>query len=285
MLSRRPFSAPTASGIPEHSNVKPRHIPKTLSPAPDSGVVDIQPNRRTWLACGLALPAILAVPVIPPSSRAEVQAGFKTLRDDILAYQFDYPVTMASGQQLPLVISRKPERYSSAAPLTVDARQRIVCELVDLIDTVTISVTVGPPGTPLRTQEPPMWVPKAVAEQVLVDRSTGRITSGQRVNLNSVESAGEEERDGLRYIVFEHVSQGSPTLRNVSQETYRRALAVSAVRPGRDGTPYIYTLNLSAPSELWDEVEEGFKQSIQSFRLLPPGQKYVAPDQDPWRFF
>lgn len=52
-----------------------------------------------------------------------------------------------------------------------------------------------------------MWVPKAVAEQVLVDRSTGRITSGQRVNLNSVESAGEEERDGLRYIVFEHVSQ------------------------------------------------------------------------------
>ena len=64
------------------------------------------------------------------------------MSDDILSYFFEYPVATASGKQLPLIFSRKPERYSSAAPLTADARQRIVCELADLIDAVTISVTV-----------------------------------------------------------------------------------------------------------------------------------------------
>lgn len=48
---------------------------------------------------------------------------YQTLRDDILAYQFDYPVATVSGRELPLVLSRRPEKYSSAAPLTADARQ------------------------------------------------------------------------------------------------------------------------------------------------------------------
>lgn len=42
-----------------------------------------------------------------------------------------------------MVVSRAPERYSSAAPLSADARQRIVCQLADLKDSVTISVAVG----------------------------------------------------------------------------------------------------------------------------------------------
>jgi len=42
---------------------------------------------------------------------------------------------------------------------------------------------------------------------VLIDRSTARITTGQRVSLNSVEEASRQERDGLPYFVFEHVSQ------------------------------------------------------------------------------
>jgi hypothetical protein len=46
-----------------------------------------------------------------------------------------------------------------------------------------------------------------VAEQVLVDRSTARITTGQRISLNSVEEAAVETRDGATYWVFEHVSQ------------------------------------------------------------------------------
>ena len=67
---------------------------------------------------------------------------FSTLSDDILAYQFSYPVTL-EGRRLPIIPSRKPERYSSAAPLTADARQRIVSELVSFPDTITISVSVG----------------------------------------------------------------------------------------------------------------------------------------------
>lgn len=72
-------------------------------------------------------------PALPP---------MKVLRDDTLAYEFEYPAETAAGKPLPLLLSRKPERYSSAAPLTADARQRIVCELADLIDAVTVSVTV-----------------------------------------------------------------------------------------------------------------------------------------------
>lgn len=39
--------------------------------------------------------------------------------------------------------------------------------------------------------------------------------------------------------------QGSPNDLNLAQETFRHALAVTAVRPIADGTPYLYTLNLS----------------------------------------
>ena len=67
--------------------------------------------------------------------------GFSTLSDHILAYRFSYPVSL-EGRKLPIIASRKPERYSSAAPLTADARQRIVAELVSFPDTITISVSV-----------------------------------------------------------------------------------------------------------------------------------------------
>jgi hypothetical protein len=43
-------------------------------------------------------------------------------------------------------------------------------------------------------------------------------------------------------------AQGSPTPQQQrSTETYRHALAVTAVRPASDGTPFLYTLNLSCP--------------------------------------
>ena len=68
---------------------------------------------------------------------------FKTLSYPTLAFEFQYPVSTASGRKLPVIISRKPERYSSAAPMTADARQRIVTELVDFPDGITISVSVS----------------------------------------------------------------------------------------------------------------------------------------------
>ena len=68
-------------------------------------------------------------------------AQFKTLQDATLAYSFSYPVS-TDGKQLSVILSRRPERYSSAAPLAPDARQRIVSELVDFSHGLVISVTV-----------------------------------------------------------------------------------------------------------------------------------------------
>ncbi len=39
------------------------------------------------------------------------------------------------------------------------------------------------------------------------DRSTARVTSGQRVSLNAVERAEAEQRDGATYWVYTHISQ------------------------------------------------------------------------------
>ena len=74
---------------------------------------------------------------------------FETLKDGILAYEFIYP-TEAAGRKIALVASRKPERYSSAAPLSADAKQRIVVELVDFSDRATVSVTVSCFGSAVR---------------------------------------------------------------------------------------------------------------------------------------
>ena len=109
--------------------------------------------RRVVLpgAAGLRTPPSAETPPAHPPRLSQVPAPqpqqpalppMKSLRDDTLAYEFEYPAETASGKPLPLLVSRKPERYSSAAPLTADARQHIVCELADLIDAVTVSVTV-----------------------------------------------------------------------------------------------------------------------------------------------
>ena len=215
----------------------------------------------------------------------EKGATYNTIEDGTLAYRFEYPTRTSSGAALPVVMSRRPERYSSAAPLTADARQRIVCELVSLKGAVTVSVSVGPPAGTLRTTKQEDWTAKQMAEQVLLDRSTGRITSGQRVSLATVEDSYFVERDGTKYCVYEHVSQGSPTLLSSSGTTYRHARAVTASRPGLDGEVFLYTLNLSCPEERWEDLQEPFKQAVDSFTLMDPTSEYVAPNQESWRFF
>eukprot|EP00890_Picochlorum_soloecismus_P004705 jgi/Picsp_1/5235/NSC_02598-R1_lumen targeted protein len=210
---------------------------------------------------------------------------FKLLEEPMLAYRFEYPTATRSGKPLPLVVSRKPEKYSSAAPLTADARQRIVCELVNLVEAVTISVSVGPPAGLLKSKKPEEWSAKELAEQILIDRSTARVTSGQRVSLSTVENAKYIERGSQRYCVYEHVSQGSPTLLSSSKETYRHALSVTGIRPGLDDEIFLYTLNASCPQDKWADLETEFQRMIESFTLLQPGREYVPPNQDPWRFF
>merc|ERR1711977_84838 len=69
-----------------------------------------------------------------PQSRAAIaqRTTYVTISDRTLAYEFKYPTFTAKGMPVELVFSRRPEKYSSAAPLSTDAQQRIVCELVDL---------------------------------------------------------------------------------------------------------------------------------------------------------
>jgi len=255
-------------------------------------------DRRGLLLAGVAV-SLVAVEaayavdqsedgvVSMPTSQnsAASQAKFATLKDDTLAYSFEYPLTSTSGAALPVVLSRKPERYSSAAPLTADARQRIVCELVSLVDAVAISVSVGNPAGTLRTTKREDWTAKQLAEQVLLDRSTGRVTSGQRISLATVEDAKFVTKGDDLYCIYEHVSQGSPTMLSQSGTTYRHARAVTAARPGLDDELYLYTLNLSCPEERWEDLQEPFQKAVESFTLLPPGRDYIPPNQDPWKFF
>ena len=95
---------------------------------------------------------------------------FKTLQDDTLAYRFSYPITTASGKPLKMLMVRSPEKYSSAAPLSPDARQRIVSELLDFKSYVTCSMTVGPASGVLARQSPTDWKPEEVALTILIDR-------------------------------------------------------------------------------------------------------------------
>lgn len=209
----------------------------------------------------------------------------KELSDPILAYRFDYPIETVSGKPLRMVLAHEPEKYSSAAPLTADARQRIVSELIDLRSFVTVSMTVGPAAGVLKGRPVSEWRPMDVALTVLIDRSTSRVSNGQRVALNDVEEAKLEERDGGSYFLYEHLSQGSPTLLEQTKETFRHALAATTTRPGLDGSPYLYTLNLSCRQDMWDDLEPLFRQSLSSFRLLPTTNSFISPDKDPWLFF
>ena len=133
-----------------------------------------------------------------------------------------------------------------------------------------------------RTDPPQGRVPVAPAVQVCLQ---SRNSQGQRIPLASVESVEAVQRDGGTYYVYETLQQGSPNLYDSSKDTYRVGLCVTGMRPGLEGTPYLYTLSVSAPSKAWPKLEGGFKEAVNSFKLLPTGKDYVPPDKDPWLFF
>ena len=245
------------------------------------------------LGAGLGAPWGVAQPCAadeeaPQSEEVEEptpKVDYGTVVDPTLAYQFAYPLQTLSGRRLPLVFSREPVRYSSAAPLSADARQRIVSELVDLADGITVSVSVGPASGALENNGPDQWAPEEVARSVLADRSTARKPTGERVPLSTVESIETEQREGQVYWVYEHVSQGSPTVASRARETFRHSVAVTSWRPGVEGEPYLYTLNLSCPQVLWKELGPLYRAAASSFKLTPPTQDYVAPGTSPFSFF
>ncbi|KAK4787356.1 hypothetical protein SAY86_011189 [Trapa natans] len=213
---------------------------------------------------------------------AQEELQMASVIDEINAYTYSYPVQLPSKKfNFKWVESRKPERYSSAAPLSPDARLRIVSERVDIIDNLIISVSVGPPNFQIiKSKDKSTWTAKDVADSVLADKSALRVTSSQRMAESSVLDAHSNDINGEPYWYYEYLVRKSPTKMAQESNLFRHNVATTAERDG-----YLYTLNASTLSKQWDKMGPFLEKTVASFRLLPPTENYVPPYKDPWRFW
>ncbi|XP_031505408.1 psbP domain-containing protein 5, chloroplastic isoform X1 [Nymphaea colorata] len=251
-----------------------------------SSVPDRGNSRRDFVLLGLGFCGAASSLVFSPDSGAvEVEqdedVSNALLLDEINSCSFLYPLELPSKKfSFKWVESRKPERYSSAAPLSADARQRIVSERVDMIHNLVISVSIGPPNSLfLKSNDKRTWNAKDVADSVLSDRSSLRVSTGQRMSESSVIDAHCTDVDGEPYWYYEYLIRKSPT-RPDQGANYRHYLASTAERDG-----YLYSLTASTPSKQWNLMGPYLKRTVESFRLIPPTENYVPPYKDPWRFW
>lgn len=101
--------------------------------------------------------------------------AFESLLSSILFAAHALDLDLLDASVLPFL----PPQYSSAAPLSADARQRICSELFDLKRFVTVSLTVGPASGVLKDKAEEQWTPREVALTVLVDRWASLVKSSQ----------------------------------------------------------------------------------------------------------
>ncbi|RDX99768.1 PsbP domain-containing protein 5, chloroplastic [Mucuna pruriens] len=166
-------------------------------------------------------------------------------------------------------------------PSNADARLRIVSERVDIIDNVIISVTIGPPNSSfIKSKEKSKWTAKEVADSVLADRSSLRVTSSQRLEESSVLNTHSSEIDGEMYWYYEYLVRKAPMKLTDESNIYRHYLASTAERDG-----YLYSISASTVSPRWEKLGPFLEESVSSFRLLGPTENYVPPYKDPWRFW
>lgn len=241
-------------------------------------------ERRHLLLSGLASSFAIALPVSESYADTELddEVNMAMLVDETNAYSFLYPVQLP-GKKLPFrwIESRKSERYSSAAPLSPDARQRIVSERLDMINNAVISVSIGPPSSRfLPSKDKKTWAAKDVADCVLSDKSSLKVTTSQRMAESSVLDAHITEVDGEPYWYYEYIVRKSPTKSAPEPNLFRHNVACTAERDG-----YLYTLNASTLSKQWEYIGPLLQKTVASFRFLPPTENYVPPYQDPWRFW
>lgn len=236
--------------------------------------------RRDLMFVGLSTTVCLIFPSIGTAVEEDLKMDLQV--DDVNAYSYMYPVELPSKKFVfKWVESRKSERYSSAAPLSPDARLRIVSERVDFFDNLIISVSIGPPNALfLKSKDKSTWSAKSVADSVLADKSALRVTSTQRMDESSVLDTHSSPVDGEPYWYYEYLVRKSPT--KIAQDTnlYRHFVASTAERDG-----YLYTLSASTLSKQWDKMGPFLEKTVASFRLLPPTDNYVPPYKDPWRFW
>ncbi|CAH8281705.1 unnamed protein product [Eruca vesicaria subsp. sativa] len=249
-------------------------------------------SRRDLVLIGLSSPLSTLLPLSsssPVTHAAEeaVKSGAEEIKmgsmvDDINAYSYAYPLELPSEKLVfKWVESRKPERYSSAAPLSPDARLRIVSERLDLFDNLVISVSIGPPNPSfLTSKDKKAWTAKDVADSVLSDKSALRVTSSQRLEESSVLDTHSTDIDGEPYWYYEYLVRKSPTKIAEASKMYRHYISSTAERDG-----YLYTINASTLGKQWDTMGPVLERAVESFRLLPPTDSYVPPFKDPWRFW
>ncbi|XP_054788796.1 psbP domain-containing protein 5, chloroplastic isoform X2 [Prosopis cineraria] len=227
--------------------------------------LDPFPQRRIYRRdLALVVLGLSSVSITLPFSAtlADEELKMASFVDEINAYSYLFPVELPSKKFLfKWVESRKPERYSSAAPLSPDARLRIVSERVDIIDNLIISVTIGPPNSKIiKSKDKSMWTAKDVADSVLSDKSALRVTSSQRLAESSVLDTRTSEAQ--------------------ESSIYRHYLSSTAERDG-----YLYSLSASTLSTQWKKMGPFLEKAVNSFRLVSPTEDYVPPYKDPWRFW
>ncbi|KAI6676747.1 hypothetical protein NL676_037543 [Syzygium grande] len=261
--------------VPKECGLVPKAMSAGTEPAFLNGF-----GRRDLVLFGLSSSLF----VVAPSSGllAEEELKMASVVDDINAYTYLYPVGLPSKKfMFKWVESRKPERYSSAAPLSPDARLRIVSERVDIIDNLIISVSIGPPNFQiLKSKEKSSWSAKDIADSVLSDKSALRVTSTQRLAESSVLDAHSSDINGELYWYYEYLVRKSPTKNAQESNLYRHYVASTAERDG-----YLYTLNASTLSKQWTKMGPFLEKTVSSFRLIPPTENFVPPYKDPWRFW
>ncbi|KVH89946.1 psbP domain-containing protein 5, chloroplastic [Cynara cardunculus var. scolymus] len=236
--------------------------------------------RRDIILLGFTASVATVFPV--EGSGADEELKMAPIVDDLNAYSYLIPLEMPSKKFFfKWVESRKPERYSSAAPLSPNARLRIVSERVDFIDNLILSITIGPPNPIfLKSEDKTTWEAKDVADSVLSDKSALRVTSSQRMAESSVLDAHTSEIDGEPYWYYEYLVRKSPTKTVQDSNIFRHYVAASVERDG-----FLYTLNASTLNKQWDMMGPVLEKTVASFRLLPPTENYVPPYKDPWRFW
>ncbi|XP_024165681.1 psbP domain-containing protein 5, chloroplastic isoform X1 [Rosa chinensis] len=241
--------------------------------------------RRELLLFGLSSPLLTVLP--SSGSLAEEDVKMASFADDINSYSYLYPVELQSKKVIfKWVESRKPERYSSAAPLSPDARLRIVSERVDIIDNLIISISfcliqIGPPNSKIiKSPDKSTWTAKDVADSVLADKSALRVTSTQRMAESSVLDAHTSQIDGQPYWNFEYLVRKAPTKTAQESNSYRHYVASTTERDG-----YLYCINASTLNKQWNIMGPILQKTVDSFHLLPPTENYVPPFKDPWRFW
>ncbi|GAB5354082.1 hypothetical protein AAMO2058_000089000 [Amorphochlora amoebiformis] len=213
------------------------------------------------------------------------QGKFEVLRDPILSYSYKYPVESTQGMKLKLLQTRKPEKYSSAAPLSSNFRHRIVNQKLDFDNAVVIAMYVCPAIGFLKKFPPQDWTSQQVADTILLDRLNAKsIEEGRRYLEQNVEGGESyQDEDGTFYFQYEHLEPGKIT--SGSSPEGRHNLAVSAARKGQGDTLYLFSLNMGCPETIWEEMKPLFYEAANSFRIDPLGrtsEEYVPPDKDPW---